>query len=147
MLPMFVKINTMPHKTLISFLLAAVLLSMFSSCVGSRSVRVIKGDQQIRSALTGSVYATDQAIIVHVNKFDRLATLSNARNFSAFTFLETRDSEGNKSAILKTRENRPIGLGTADIVEGLPKINDHATPVNDAENVRLGKIYRDLDAE
>ena len=74
MLPMFVKINTMPHKTLISFLLAAVLLSMFSGCVGSRSVRVIKGDQQIRSALTGSVYATDQAIIVHVNKFDRLAT-------------------------------------------------------------------------
>ena len=147
MLHMFVKINTMPHKTLISFLLAAVLLSMFGGCGGSRSVRVVKGDQQIRSALTGSVYATDQAIIVHVNKFDRLATLSNARNFSAFTFLETRDSEGNKSAILKTRENRPIGLGTADIVEGLPKINDHATPVSDIENVRLGKIYRHLDAE
>ena len=93
----------MPHKTLISFLLAAVLLSMFSGCGGPRSVREIKGDQQIRSALTGSVYATDKAIIVHVNKFDRLATLRNARSFSAFTFLETRDSEGNKSAILKTR--------------------------------------------
>ena len=137
----------MPHKTLISFFLAAVLLSIFGGCGGSSSVRVIKGDQQIRSALTGSVYSTDQSVIVHVNKFDRLATLRNARKFSAFTFLETRDSEGNKSAILKTRENRPIGLGTADIVEGLPKINDFATPVNDAENVRLGKIYRHLDAE
>ena len=137
----------MPHKTPFPFVLAAVLLSMFGGCGGSRSVRVIEGDEQIRSALTGSVYASDQAIIVHVNEFDRLATLRNARSLPKSTFLETCDSEGNKSAILKTRENRPIGLGTADIVEGLPKINDHATPVSDTENVRLGKIYRHLDAE
>ena len=120
----------MPHKSLLSFVLLAVSLSLLGGCSGSRSVRVIEGDQQIRSALTGSVYSTEQAIIVHVNEFDRLATLRNARIFPAFTFLETRDSEGNKSAILKTRGNRPAGLGTADIVEGLPKINDHATPVN-----------------
>ena len=137
----------MPHKSLLSFVLLAVSLSLLGGCSGSRSVRVIEGDEQIRSALTGSVYSTEQAIIVHVNEFDRLATLRNARIFPAFTFLETRDSEGNKSAILKTRENRPAGLGTADIVEGLPEINDHATPVNAAESVRLGKIYRDLDEE
>ena len=137
----------MPHKSLLSFVLLAVSLSLLGGCSGSRSVRVIEGDQQIRSALTGSVYSTEQAIIVHVNEFDRLATLRNARIFPAFTFLETRDSEGNKSAILKTRGNRPAGLGTADIVEGFPEINDHATPVNAAESVRLGKIYRDLDEE
>ena len=137
----------MPHKSLLYFVLLAVSLSLLGGCSGSRSVRVIEGDQQIRSALTGSVYSTEQAIIVHVNEFDRLATLRNARIFPAFTFLQTRDSEGNKSAILKTRGNRPAGLGTADIVEGLPKINDHATPVNAAESVRLRKIYRDLDEE
>ena len=137
----------MPHKSLLYFVLLAVSLSLLGGCSGSRSVRVIEGDEQIRSALTGSVYSTEQAIIVHVNEFDRLATLRNARIFPAFTFLETRDSEGNKSAILKTRGNRPAGLGTADIVEGLPEINDHATPVNAAESVRLGKIYRDLDEE
>ena len=137
----------MPHKALLSCSLLAVSLSILSGCGGSRSVRVIEGDQQIRSALTGSLYATDQATIVHVNKFDRLATLRNARSFPASTFLETRDTEGNKSAILKTRGNRPAGLGTADIVEGLPKINDRASPVNAAESVRLGKIYRDLDEE
>ena len=135
----------MLHQALLYCALLAVSLSLIIGCGGSRSVRVIEGDQQIRSALTGSVYATDQAIIVHVNEFDRLATLRNARNFSAFTFLETRDSEGNKSAILKTRGNRPAGLGTADIVEGLPKINDRATPVNAAESVRLREIYRDPD--
>ena len=137
----------MPYKTLLFCVLLAVSLSLLSGCGGSRSVRVTEGDQQIRSALTGSLYATDQATIVHVNKFDRLATLRNARSFPASTFLETRDTEGNKSAILKTRGNRPAGLGTADIIEGLPKINDRASPVNAAESVRLGKIYRDLDEE
>jgi hypothetical protein len=137
----------MPHHAIPSFSLLAVSLSLLSGCGGSRSVRVIEGDQQIRSALTGSVYATDQATIVHVNKFDRLAPLRNARSFPTSTFLETRDTEGNKSAILKTRGNRPAGLGTADIIEGLPKINDRASPVNAAESVRLGKIYRDLDEE
>ena len=137
----------MPYKTLLFCVLFAVSLSLLSGCGGSRSVRVTEGDQQIRSALTGSLYATDQATIVHINKFDRLATLRNARNFPKSTFLETRDSEGNKSAILKTRGNRPAGLGTADIVEGLPKINDRASPVNATESVRLGKIYRDLDEE
>ena len=135
----------MLHQALLSFALVAVSLSLLGGCGGRRSVRVTEGNQQIRSALPGSVYATDQAIIVHVNEFDRLATLRNARNFSPFTFLETSDSEGNKSAILKTRGNRAAGLGTADIVEGLPKINDRATPVKAAESVRLREIYRDPD--
>ena len=116
---------------------------------GIQEIKINKEGRWLKKAFKMKIYedATDKEIIVHVNKFDRLATLRNARNFSAFTFLETRDSEGNKSAILKTRENRPTGLGTADIVEGLPEINDHATPVNDAENIRLGKIYRHLGAE
>ena len=137
----------MPHKALLSSALVAVSLFLLGGCGGPSSVRVIEGDQQIRSALTGSVYATDQAMVVHVNEFDRLATLRNARSYSASTFLETRDNEGNKSALLKTRENRPAGLGIADIVEGLPKINDRASPVNAAESVRLAKIYRDPDEE
>ena len=137
----------MPHIALLSSALVVISLFLLGGCSSPSSVRVIEGDQKIRSALTGSVYATDQAIIVHVNEFDRLATLRNARSYSASTFLETRDSEGKKSALLKTRENRPAGLGTADIVEGLPKINDRASPVNAAEGVRLGKIYRDLDEE
>jgi hypothetical protein len=137
----------MPQKVLLYCALFAVSLSLLSGCGGSSSIRVIEGDQQIRSALTGSIYTSEQATIVHVNDFDRLATLRNARNFPASTFLETHDSVGNKSAILKTRGNRPTGLGTADIVEGLPKINDRATPVNAAESIRLGKIYRDLNEE
>ena len=130
-------------RALLSLALTAASISLLGGCGG----HIIEGDQQIRSAPTGSIFATDKAIIVHVNEFDRLATLRHARSFSASTFLETRDNKGNKSAILKTRGNRPTGLGTADIVEGLPKINDIATPVNATESIRLIKIYRDLDTE
>jgi len=137
----------MHHKALLLLALGAVTLSLLSGCGGPRGVRVTEGDQQIGSAPTGSLFVTDQATIVHVDEFERLATLRNARKFTAGTFLETRDSEGNKSATLKTRENRNIGLGTADIVEGLPKINDRATPVSASESARLEKIYRDPAAE
>ena len=99
----------MPHKALLSCALVAVSLSLLVGCGGPSSVRVIEGDQQIRSALTGSVYATDQAMIVHVNEFDRLATLRNARSYSASTFLETRDNKGNKSATSRPGETAPQG--------------------------------------
>jgi hypothetical protein len=134
----------MRHNAPLSFALAAASLYLLSGCGGPRGIRVIEGDQQIRSAPTGTTFASDHAIIVHVNEFDRLATLRNTRSFAAYTFLETRDSAGNKSAILKTRPP-PVGLGTADIVEGLPKINDRASPVKADESARLRKIYPDLD--
>lgn len=134
-------------KALTLLALGAVFLTLLSGCGGPNGVRVTEGDQQIGSAPTGSVFMTDQATVVHVNEFDRLATLRNARKFAVGTFLVTRDRDGNESATLKTRENRPTGLGTADIVEGLPKINDHAEPVSASESTRLGKIYRDPEAE
>jgi hypothetical protein len=137
----------MHHKTLILLALSAFSLSLLSGCGGPRGVRVTEGDQPIGSAPTGSLFATNQSTIVHVNEFDRLATIRNARQFTAGTFLETRDRQGNKSATLKTRENRATGLGTADIVEGLPQINDRATAVSAAESARLEKIYPDTEAE
>jgi hypothetical protein len=81
--------------------------------------------------------------IVHVDEFERLATLRNAKSFPAGTFLSTQDNQGNKTAILKARANRAVGLRTADILEGQPHINDIARPVSASESMRLGKIYRD----
>jgi hypothetical protein len=130
-------------KSLTSIALSTLLLWLLSGCAGSGNVRVTEGSEQIGRAPTGSVYITNEAIIVHVDEIERLATLRNARNFEAGVFLQTTDREGNKNAILKTRENREVGLRTADILEGEPKINDHATPVTAAEATRLQKIYRE----
>lgn len=129
------------------FLLALSALALLSGCGGRKGVRVTEGDQQIGAAPIGSLFVTDQATVVHVNEFDRLATLRNARKFGTGSFLETRDADGNKTATLKTRENRETGLGTADIVEGMPQINNRATQVSTAQSARLEKIYRDLDEE
>lgn len=132
-----------------SFLLAlgAIALSLLSGCGGSGQVKVTEGDQQIGAAPTGSTFVTHHAVIVHVDSFERLATLRNARGLEAHAFLQTMDSAGNKTATLKARDNRTTGLRTADILEGSPKINDHAVPVSAAESARLGKIYRDPAAE
>ena len=130
-------------KALITLAVSGLLLSLLAGCGGSGKVRVREGSEQIGSAPTGSVFATDEATIVHVDQNERLATLRNARSFAGNSFLETRDLEGNKTAVLKTRENRESGLRTADILEGYPRINDRAAPVSFSEMERLQKIYRD----
>jgi len=122
---------------------SALFLFLLSGCGGPSGVRVTEGEQQIGAAPTGSIFRTTDATIVHVDEFERLATLRNARSFAEYTFLEARNIEGIKSATLKTRANRDSGLRIADIIEGMPKINDRATPVSAAESDRLSKIYRD----
>jgi hypothetical protein len=130
-------------KTLITLAVSGLFLSLLAACGGNGQVRVREGSEQIGSAPTGSVFVTDQASIVHVDEIERLATMRNARKFAANTFLETRDRDGKKTAILKARDNRETGLRTADILEGNPRINDRATPVSLSEMERLQKIYRD----
>ncbi|MGZ0657384.1 hypothetical protein ACWPKO_02960 [Coraliomargarita sp. W4R53] len=136
----------MRHKSLLLLALGAATLSLLSGCGGPRGIRITEGDQQIGTARTGTVIMTQSATVVHVNEFERLATLRNARDLTDGAFLETRDSQGKKTATLKTRDHRE-GLRTADILEGLPDINDHATPVSASESDRLAKIYRDPVAE
>ncbi|MDQ8193559.1 hypothetical protein QEH59_03935 [Coraliomargarita sp. SDUM461004] len=128
------------HRPLYS--LVVIALALLSGCSNPSGVRVTEGDQQIGSARTGTVIAVNTATIVHVNEFERLATLRNARTLEDNTFLVTRDSAGNQTATLKTRPQRD-GLRTADILEGLPRINDRALPVSLSESERLRKIYRD----
>lgn len=129
---------------LFSLASSTVCIALLSACSGgSGEVRVREGSEQIGSAPTGSVYVTSQASVVHVDENERLATLRNARSYAPGSFLETKDRDGNKTAVLKTRANREIGLRTADIVEGEPRINDLASPVSSSEAARLQKIYRD----
>ena len=134
----------MPHRTISTLSVCSLLISLLSGCGGgSADIRVKEGSEQIGQAPTGSLYLTDQASIVHVDASERIATLRNARNFAAGTFLETKSSDGVKTATLKTLVSRESGLRTADILEGEPNINDQASPVSPSEMERLEKIYRD----
>lgn len=119
-----------------------LLLCFFLGC-GNSNIQVIKGDTQIGAAPRGSLFATNTATIVHVDRLERLVTLRHAQGLEEYTFLKTQDSEGNKTAIIKTRATRKNGLCTADILEGVPDINDQATALEAEASAKLRETYRD----
>ena len=123
--------------------LTCTLVLWFLLGCGNSNVQITKGDKQIGAAPKGSLFATNAATIVHVDKLERLVTLRYAQNLGKHTFLETQDSEGNKTAIIKTRANRENGLRTADILEGTPHINDQATVIEAEASTKLRETYRD----
>ena len=132
----------MNPKALYTFTVLTLLLSLLLGCRNT-NMRVTKGDKQVGAAPRGTLYSTSAVTIVHVDKFERIVTLSNGQELNEFTFLEAQDSGGNKTAMLKTRANRKNGLRTADILEGAPKINDQATVLGAETSAKLRETYRD----
>jgi hypothetical protein len=117
-----------------------------SGCGGGSGIHITEGNQQIGAPAPGTMVATSNSTVVHVDMFERIATVRNGRQLPQ-GFLVAKDRQGNQTAVLKSRPKRPIGLLTADILEGEPRINDLISPASDAESARLGKIYRDAEAE
>lgn len=87
---------------------------------------------------------TNAITIVHVDMFERVSTLKNANELSNYIFLETYNSEGMKTSLLRTRFNPNNGLRTADILEGKPNINDRANAVEADKSARLRENYGDV---
>ncbi|TVP79563.1 MAG: hypothetical protein EA353_05870 [Puniceicoccaceae bacterium] len=133
----------MPRKDISILAASALLISLFTACGGSREMRVTEGRDPVGAAPTGSVFLTSEATIVHVNQRERLATMRNGSLFPPGTFVQTVNREGEQTGLLKVRPKRPTGLRTADILEGLPDINNRAVAVSEAESRRLKAIYRD----
>lgn len=96
---------------------------------------------------SGTLYATQDASIVHVNLSNRLATMRNGNKFESGAFLIVKDNAGQQTGILKALPNRITGLRTADVLEGEPRINDVVTPASASESARLAKIYRDAEQD
>lgn len=123
------------------------LTLLLAGCGGGPSgVRVTQGDTQIGQAKPGTVVASNESTVVHVDMFERIATIRNGRDLP-IAFLVATNKAGTQTAILKTRPKRAMGLRTADILEGQPQINDTITPASAAESARLAKIYRDAEAD
>jgi len=125
---------------LISF--SALVALTTSSCRTGSGVRITEGNQTIDAEESGTVIKSKTATVVHVDMNERIATIRNGRDLES-GFLASIDRNGKRTAILKTRENRIIGLRTADVIEGKPSINDTISPVSSKESESLSKIYRD----
>ncbi|HAV12114.1 MAG TPA: hypothetical protein DCX06_01275 [Opitutae bacterium] len=129
-----------------SLLLGTCLTVLLSGCGGSSGIRVTEGDTQIGSPKAGTIVASNSASVVHVDLFERIATIRNGNQLPT-GFLVAKNRTGEQTAALKARPARAEMLRTADILEGEPSINDIISPANSSESARLGKIYRDAEAE
>lgn len=119
---------------------------MLSACGGRKGVRITEGTENMGSAPAGTLFATQQASIVHVDRTGRLATLRKGGHFKDGAFLIVKDSgDGEQTGVLKALPSRAIGLRTADVLEGEPDINDVVFPASATEAAELGKIYRDAE--
>lgn len=137
------KTNKQTMNARILPIIATFAALALAGCGGSDKVIVTEGDTQIGAARKGTVIVHSDSLVVHVDEFERLVTLRNARSFPKGAFLKTTNRDGEQTAILKTHDNREVGLRIADILEGEPKINNYASPVSAAESAHLSKIYRD----
>ncbi|MEN8661240.1 MAG: hypothetical protein ABF330_01955 [Lentimonas sp.] len=125
--------------------LGTFLILMLSAC-SSSGVRVTQGDTQIGATRPGSIASSSTSSVVHVDIFERIATIRNGNSLPA-GFLIATNRNGEQTAALKARPARAEGLRTADVLEGEPNINNIITAASSSESVRLGKIYRDADTD
>lgn len=110
-------------------------------------MRVTESSEPAGAMAAETPEALNQASIVHVNLSNRLATIRNGLKFSTGDFLIVKDREGTQTGVLKARPDRPIGLQTADVLEGEPDINHIVVAASASETERLSKIYRDAEDE
>ncbi|MGC6424197.1 MAG: hypothetical protein ACON4O_04340 [Lentimonas sp.] len=134
-------------KRLAPLFLSTLSLLILAGCGGGSSgVRVTQGDTQVAAARPSTVVASTTSNVVHVNMFDRIATIRNGNSLS-MGFLIATNRLGEQTAALKAHEVRAEGLRTADILEGEPGINDVISAASASETSRLSKIYRDAVSE
>lgn len=71
--------------------------------------------------------------------------MRKGHKFNDNAFLITMNRQGKETGVLKARASRPIGLRTADVLEGQPEINNTVIRASASEAARLAKIYRDAE--
>lgn len=123
-------------------LLPVFAVLVLSACAGNNGTR-IADREQTAGEMAADAATASRASVVHVNASSRLATLRNGNMFEAGEFLVVNNRDGQQTGILKVLPKRPLGLRTADILEGEPDINNIVTRASAAEAARLAQIYRD----
>lgn len=119
---------------------AIALLLALSGCAGN-GIRITEGSNRGIAESTGTTEtSTSRASLVHVNEEDRLVTIRNGRDLPA-GFLIAKDKRGKQTAVLKARQQRALGLRTADVLEGQPSINNTITPADAETSARLEQSY------
>jgi hypothetical protein len=130
-------------RTYSQFLISCscLLAITFTGCGGPNGVRITEGHHELTAA---PVINHNAPMIVHIDLFERLATIRNGVALGD-QFLIVTNYAGVETAVLKAR---PLRIGspllTADILEGDPKINNTISTADAARSMELEKIYSTL---
>jgi hypothetical protein len=128
------------HNRLLCLFSCALSATLIGCGGGPQGVRVTKGTQDYEAETT--IIASDAAVIVHIDLFERIATIRNGQTLNQ-TFLITTDSDGVETGVLKARDSGlSERLRTAEIVEGSPKINNSVRPASRTRSEALARMYR-----
>ena len=84
--------------------------------------------------------------IVHADMNERIATIRYGHELGD-GFLIVTDVDGTQTALLKSLPLRPGSLRTADIIEGIPEINERVEPASAEQNEAYQKIYPEAPEE
>lgn len=122
----------------------SLLTLLLTGCagVGGDGIRITEGQAQNREQ-TATPTARNTTQIVHVDVFSRIATIRDGRALGD-GFLIATDRAGNETAVLKALPHSASErLQTAEILEGIPGVNNSVRPATAARSAELAKIYRD----
>jgi hypothetical protein len=123
---------------LLSTLIGVLVITSFLGCSGPDGVRITEGQQQ--RATTAPLVPRDAPQVVHVDLFERIATIRNGSALGS-EFLISTNYAGKEIAVLKARPSQNLTLLTADILEGTPEINHIVKPASPARQMELVKLY------
>lgn len=121
-------------------LCSCVLGAILTGCGSVNGVRITEGKQE--AATETIAIAKDAAIIVHIDLFERIATIRNGAKLNA-DFLIATNYAGLETGVLKVRKGSSQSLRAVDILEGSPKINNLVRPASSDRSETLAKMYRD----
>lgn len=121
-------------KTLLALTFLATI--GLTGCATSTKIHIGQDEQK---TVAPKRLTKDSPQIVHIDLFERIATIRNQKAQSS-TFLLTIDSKGNETGVLKVRPQTG-SLCTADILEGNPRINNSVKPADAARSQKLNMLY------
>lgn len=136
----------MRHKLKILSLACGLIILLLNGCggVGGDGVRVTEGTNEAENSRPrASIVARGTPVVVHVNQTERIATIRNGRLLGE-SFLIASDRSGQETAVLKSLPiSASEGLATAEVIEGMPGINDTVRDASALRSADLAKLYRD----
>lgn len=128
------------------FLLTVILLT---SCSSSNSIRLKGSSDEKKDDLSNLEVAVkiEEATIVHIDKKQRIVTIRSNRPLDEGYYITSSQSSEKESSVIKLYDASYESIFIADILEGLPKINDSIAKATLERSQELDENYTEANID